>query len=128
MTTRTMAPRTRSRAALLRTGLVLAAVLGALDAITGVIAIAGSFFAPPAVGIAMLVLGIGTIALVPPAWMGRRWASWTIVAMRLLSACTALPAFFVPGVPVEAVLSAAVGIGIAVAVVVVILAGLARRS
>ncbi|MEW1979773.1 hypothetical protein AB0333_02430 [Citricoccus sp. NPDC079358] len=103
------------RIGVLRSGLVLASVLGALDIATGVMALFGGFFAPPEVGIVMIVLGVATVALMPFSWSGgHRWPAWTAVALRLLSSTAGLPAFFVVGAPVAGVVLAAVGILLAV--------------
>lgn len=117
----------RGRMMLLRVGLGLAAVLGVLDVITGVQALAGAFFAPPEVGIAMIVLGTITLAAVPIAWTGRRWPAWVAVAARVLSAMTALPAFFVPDVPAAGVVAASIGILLTAAVALLVAFGLAGR-
>lgn len=124
--TATAAP-PRGRVLLLRTGLVLAVLLGVGDLVTGVQAVAGDFFAPPAAGIGMIVLGVITVALVPVAWSGRRWAAWVAVAARVLSAMTALPAFFVPDVPAAAVVAASAGLLLAAAVAALVAFGLAGR-
>lgn len=117
----------RHRVRLLRVGLVLAGLLGVGDVITGVQAVAGAFFAPPAVGIGMIVLGVLTVALVPVAWNGRRWPAWVAVAARVLSAVTALPAFFVPDVPAAGVIAASVGLLLSATVAVLVAFGLAGR-
>lgn len=125
--TDTAAAPPRSRVLLLRAGLILAALLGVGDVITGAQALAGKFFAPPAVGIGMIVLGVVTVALVPVAWQGRRWAAWVAVAARVLSAMTALPAFFVPDVPAAGVIAASIGLLLSAAVAVLVAFGLAGR-
>ena len=117
----------RNRVGLLRVGLGLAAVLGVLDVVTGVQAVSGEFFAPPAVGIGMIVLGLLTVAMVPMAWNGRRWPAWVAVAARVLSAMTALPAFFVPDVPAAGVVAASAGILVTGVVALLIALGLAGR-
>ncbi len=124
MTTTVQAP-PRGRTMLLRTGLGLAAALGVLDVITGVQAVAGVFFAPPEMGIAMIALGLITVVLVPMAWTGRRWPARAAVAARVLSAMTALPSFFVPGVPAAGTVAASVGILLAAAVALLVAFGMA---
>lgn len=127
MSTQTLAPPTR-RIALLRSGLVLATLLALADLVTGLMALFGAFFAPPEIGAVMVALGAVTVALVPVAWSSRRgWAAWTIVAARLLSASTGLPAFFVPGVPAAAITTAAIGVILAVAVAVLVAFGVGSR-
>lgn len=103
------------RIGILRGGLVLACVLAALDIATGVMALFGGFFAPPEVGIVMIVLGVATLVLVPLSWSGRhRWPAWTSVALRLLSSAAGLPAFFVAGAPTAGIVLASVGVLLAV--------------
>lgn len=118
---------TRGRTVVLRIGLGLAAVIGALDVITGVQSIAGSFFAPPVIGIVMVGLGVLTLVMVPMAWGGRRRPAWAAVAARVLSAATALPAFFAPDVPAAGVVAASAGILLAAAVAGLVAFGLAGR-
>ena len=114
----------RGRTRSLRAGLILAALLGVGDVVTGVQAVTGEFFAPPEVGIGMIVLGVITVALVPVAWTGRRWAAWVAVAARVLSAMTALPAFFVPDVPAAGVIAASAGLLLTATVAVLVAFGL----
>lgn len=116
------------RPGVLRTGLVIAAILGVLDIAGGVMQIGGSVGVfPIGVAIAMILLGAATVVLVPFAWRGTRWAGWTIAAMRGASALTGLPAFFVAAVPAGAVIAASVGIVLAVAVAALIAFGLEGR-
>lgn len=118
----------RGRAAALRTGLVLAGVLGVLDIGAGVVQFSGAGLFPAAIAILIIALGIATVVLVPFAWRGRRAAAWTVAVLRLVSAMTGLPAFFVPGVPLPAIIAASTGIVLAVAVAVLIAVGQERRS
>jgi hypothetical protein len=118
----------REHRGVLRAGLTLAALLGLGDLVAGIAAVSGGFFAPPEVGAAMIVLGIGTLALVPFSWAAsRRWPAWTAVALRLLSSATGLPAFFIPDVPAPAIVVAAAGILLAVAVAVLVALGFSER-
>lgn len=115
-------------AGVLRTGLVFAAILGVLDIVGGIVQLTASdAMLPVAVAGATLLAGAATLILVPFAWRGRRRAAWTVAGLRLGSALTALPAFFVAGVPVAAVVAAATGILLAVAVAVLIAFGLEAR-
>lgn len=112
------------RIGILRSGLVLAGVLAALDIVTGVMALFGGFFAPPEIGIVMIVLGVATLALVPLSWSGRRRSpAWIAVTLRLLSSAAGLPAFFVAGAPTSGILLAAVGILLAVLCAVLVAYG-----
>ncbi|CAN5590547.1 hypothetical protein [Microbacterium sp.] len=128
MSTLSVSTGTREHRGVLRAGLSLAALLALGDVVAGVAAVFGGFFAPPEVGAAMIVLGIGTLVLVPFSWAGgRRWPAWTAVALRLLSSATGLPAFFIPDAPASAIVVAAAGILLAVAVAVLVALGFAER-
>ena len=121
-------PRRRTRNGVLRTGLVMAAALGVLDIAAGLMQFtAGADLLPNGIAVSIIVLGAGTVVLVPFAWRGARWASWTVAAMRGASALTGVPAFFVPGVPAGAVIAASVGILLAVVVATLIAFGLEGR-
>lgn len=104
-----------------RTGIVLAAFLGLADVVFGVLQLDPAQAIPPAVSIFLIAAGVGTIAAVPFAWRGAPWARYVAIILRLLSAMSGLPAFFVPGVPAELVIMAAVGILLAVLVAVLML-------
>jgi hypothetical protein len=62
---------------------------------------------PMAIAVAGATLGLLTLAGVGYAWQGRRGGVTTIIVTRLLSAVTAVPAFFVDGVPAGARIVAA---------------------
>jgi len=115
------------RTRVLRRGLILAIVLAALDVVTGILAVFGSFFAPPEVGIVIIALGVATLVVVPYAWNGRRTPALIAIVVRLLSAATGLPAFFVPDVPAAGIVAAAVGILISVLCAYLIASGLRRE-
>lgn len=63
---------------------------------------------PMAVALFVAALGLAGIALLVPAWRGSERALLALIVLRLLSALTAVPAFFVPDVPTLAVTSAAI--------------------
>ncbi|MDG4823243.1 hypothetical protein O7635_15410 [Asanoa sp. WMMD1127] len=89
-------------------GLVLAGLLGATDAV-GLLTDTGD--GPPFVIVAAgTVLGLLTLAGVWFGWRGSRAGIVTVVVTRLLSALTAVPAFFVDDVPGPLVGFAAVGV------------------
>jgi hypothetical protein len=119
---------TATRAALStknKVGLVLAALLGLAD-IAGVFATpepaAGEQGPPAAVLVAAGVLGLVTIAAVVWTWRtGNRVGSRVIAAARILSAVTALPAFFVEDVPAGLVAAAAAGVVVTVVTVWLVL-------
>lgn len=117
-----------SRPGLLRTGLIIAAVLAAGDLVVSVGQIAGSDPVALVVTVAVVIAAIATLVLVPFAWNGRRGPAFAIAVLRPLSALTALPAFFFPGVPAAFVALAASGILVAAAAAALILLGMGRRS
>ena len=104
-----------------RIGLVLAALLGAADVMLGLSQLDGSHTIPTGISAFVIAAGVVTIGAVPFAWRGAAWAPWLIIAARVVSALTALPAFFVPGVPAGFVVGAAVGIALAVLVAILLL-------
>lgn len=107
-----------------RVGLVLAALLGLADIVGGISQLGPDAILPFAVAVTVTGLGVITLVLLPLAWRGTGWASWTIIAARTLSAITTLPAFFVPVVPVVAVITAAATVAVTVlAVVLMIVSG-----
>ena len=120
-------PVRRPRTGVLRTGLLLAGLLGALDIAGGIAQLSSVGTLPLAVAVAMIVLGAATLALIPFAWRGARWAGWTIATMRAASALTGVPAFFVAGVPTAAVIAASTGIVLAVIVAALIAFGMESR-
>lgn len=95
-----------------RIGLGLALVLGVLDALNLLLTPPtppGAEGPPLEVLVATTVLGVITIAAGVWAWRtGSRTGVRIVAGSRILSAVTALPAFFVPGVPAVFVLLAAV--------------------
>lgn len=98
-----------------KVGLVICAILGLGD-LTNLLVLPGNFSSgsngpPTAVLIADVVLGVITLVAVWFAWRnGNRAAARMVAGSRILSAITALPAFFVGGVAAGLVLLAATGI------------------
>lgn len=73
-------------------------------------------------------LGVASLALIVWAWRdGAAKALLPLVVLRLVSALSAVPAFFVSDVPVAAVLAAAVIIGVTVVGVVLVLPATRQR-
>ena len=68
-----------------------------------------------AVGIVCAVLGLISAVGIVQAWRGRGGRGWVsaVIVTRLLSAMTAVPAFFATGVPAGAQIVAALGIVVA---------------
>lgn len=113
-----------------RVGLVLAAVLGLFD-VVGVFATPdpgpGEQGPPTAVLVGGGVLGL--VAIVAAIWTwrtGNRIGSRVVAATRIVSAVSALPAFFVEGVPAGLVALAAVGVVLTVVTVWLVLSPPAR--
>jgi hypothetical protein len=102
-----------------RVGLVLAAVL----AIGGIVTSVPQFADDPVVPVVNIVLSVLSLAAVPFAWGGAAWARVVVVVTCVLSALTGLPAFFVPGVPAEWIVAAAVGIVLSLIVAVLLFTG-----
>lgn len=111
-------------------GLGLAAVLGLLDFVSGLLgAFAGAGPAPGEVGppfavlVAASVLGLVTVVAVVYTWRSRSQVGARIVAgSRILAALTALPAFFVADVPPALVAIAATFIVLTIVTVGLVLA------
>jgi hypothetical protein len=108
-----------------RIGLVLAALLGLGD-VASIGALGGD--GPPAVVIFLgVALGVVTLAAIRPAWRGSRSSAIAIVVARVISALTAVPAFFVDDVPAGFVAAAAVSIVVTAATVVLVTPALTTR-
>ena len=76
---------------------------------------------PMAVAVAGSVLGLASLVLVVAAWRGASRVVIPLVVLRLLSALTAVPAFFVDGVPPVALAAAATIVALTVIGVVLVL-------
>ena len=111
-----------------RTGLVLAALLGLADVVSVLFPTPDGEVGPPLPILVLgALLGAATLAAVIVAWRtGRRGALRIVAGTRVLSAISALPAFFVD-VPVALKLVVAVAIVLTVVSVVLVLSP-ARRS
>lgn len=95
-----------------RVGLVLAALLGIADVVAVLTPVDPNQPGPPLpILIFGTFLGLVTLAAVVAAWRTRRRV-WARVAAgaRILSALTAVPAFFVPDVPAPLVVAASASI------------------
>lgn len=106
-------------------GLILAGLLALGDAIGP---LTGMGDGPPfAVLLADSVLGIVTIVGVVLGWRGKRSGIVTVIVTRILTALSALPAFFVDGVPAPAVAIAVVGIAVTLLAVALVAPALRTR-
>lgn len=103
---------TRSRT--LTTGLVLCAVLGVVDVVS-VAGLGSDEGPPPAIIVLGAVAGIVTLIGVRLAWKDQRGGIAAVVASRVISALSGIPAFFVDDVPDW--VPVAVGAGIALTAV-----------
>ena len=83
-----------------RIGLILLGLLSAGD-IAG-LALTDGEHPPYAVAALGAGLGVGSLYFLAKAWRGSRAALRPLFALRILSALTAVPAFFVDDVPVAA--------------------------
>ena len=82
-----------------KTGLVLAGLLGLLD-VVGLLSIntpfpEGMTTPPDWLVILVAILGLVTLAAIVPAWRGNHGAVLVVVVTRILSAISAVPAYFV---------------------------------
>ncbi|MEV0273710.1 hypothetical protein AB0H43_33475 [Hamadaea sp. NPDC050747] len=107
----------------LRTGLVLAMLLGLADL---ALPFGDADFPPLPVAIASAVLGLITVVSAVYAWRGSRVATVTVVVTRVLSALSAVPAFFVPDVPAAARVAAGVICVLTITVVALVSPGLRK--
>lgn len=123
--TTTTAP---SRLGLLRCGLVLAALLSALDLAGGIATLANSDAVGVVVAGAMIALALLSLVLAALAWRGHRGAAVGVAVTRPVASLAGLPAFFAPDVPSFLVVLAAAGIVLAATCAALVLAGLGRRS
>ncbi|MEO5654066.1 MAG: hypothetical protein ABIN79_06160 [Marmoricola sp.] len=87
------------------TGLVILAALSVVD-IVG-LAVTDGEHPPYAIAVAGAVLGAASLVLAVLIWRGRSWALAPLVALRALSALSAVPAFVVGDVPAPALVLAA---------------------
>jgi hypothetical protein len=110
--------------ALYRSGVVLLGVLSVIE-LTGPLTTDGQH--PPMI-IALIgsALGLVSIVLAVLAWRGRTMAAVGLCVLRVLSALTALPAFWVTGVPGPVVAVAGTSVMLTIIGVVLTLAGLRR--
>lgn len=106
-----------------RVGLGLCVLLGLFDVAGLALAPGAGDIGPPfAVVVFSFVMGLVTLAAALPAWRtGDRRAVLAVAVSRALSGVTAIPAFFVGGVPAAGVTVAAVGLLLTVVAVVLLL-------
>jgi hypothetical protein len=116
-------PLTRPRT--LRIGLVLAAVLAVLSAIPAVdVGSDGSGWDAVAIAVAVLavVVLLGTLGLLVPAWRGNRRAALGVAVLALVAILPILPAFvLVAAGEIPAMAAAAAGVGLLLQVLAAVL-------
>lgn len=83
---------------------------------------------PLAVALVASLLGLVSLALVLSAWRGATRAVIPLVVLRVLSALSAVPAFFAPRVPPAVTAGATIGIALTVVAVVLVLRGAGRAA
>jgi CHASE2 domain-containing sensor protein len=110
----------------LRIGLILLGVLSLVD-LAGPLLTDGDN-PPMSVAIAASVLGAASLVCAVLAWRGNRGALITLVVLRLISAVSAAPAFFVTGVPTVAVVAAAAIVALTLVGVVLVLGAARERT
>jgi hypothetical protein len=105
-------------------GLLLAGLLALADLASPLVT--DGEHPPLAVTVVAAALGAATLGALVPARRGNRAAGWVVVATRLLSAATAVPAFFVGDVPLPALVAACVVVGCGLLVAGLLVPGLLR--
>lgn len=101
---------------LYRAGLVLLGLLALSDLASPLMG--GEGGPPLAIVLGTAVLGLVSLVLIVPVWRGPSKTLYWLLALRILSALTALPAFIVPDVP-------GLFVGIGAAFIVLTAAGVA---
>lgn len=102
----------------IRAGLVLLGVLSVGD-IAG-LALTDGHHPPYAIAAIGAALGLASLYFLARAWTGSARALRVLLALRIVSALTAAPAFFANDVPVAAMAAAAAIIGLTAVAVLVI--------
>jgi hypothetical protein len=109
---------------LYRSGVVLLGILSVID-VTAPLYTDGQH-PPMIIAVIGSVLGLASIVLAIFAWRGRTGAAVGLCVVRILSALTALPAFWVTGVPGAVMAVAGTFMVLTIVGVVLTLAGLRR--
>lgn len=106
---------------MLRSGTVLALALAALD-IVGMLVV-GLTTPPVLVVVLTIVFAVGTLIGCGWSWRGLGRGTWLVVVTRPLATLMAIPLFFIPDAPSNAVPMAAVGSALTVVAIVMLLVG-----
>lgn len=108
-----------------RIGLVIAGVLGLADLS---MLIPGEDGPPLAIALGVAALGVITLVSLPFGWRGSRVALAVVIVTRLVSAVAAVPALFIPELPLPLRLWVAAGVVLTLLAVGLISTGLFRRE
>lgn len=108
-----------------RVGFVLLALLSVAD-VAG-LALTDGKHPPYSIAVIGAVLGVASLVCLVPAWRGNTAAFRTLAVLRVVSAVSAVPAFFASGVPAAAV-GAAAAIVVLTAVALVLVVGAWTRT
>lgn len=81
-----------------------------------------------AVALVASVIGLASLALIVSAWRGARRAVVPLVVLRVLSALTAVPAFFTPDVPTAGIVAAAAVMALTIVGIALMLPALRQSS
>jgi hypothetical protein len=109
-----------------RAGLVLLGVISIGDLVAPLLT--DGHTPPMSIALIGSALGLLSIVLVVFAWRGHTAAAIGLVVLRLLSALTAVPAFFEPGVPAIPMVLAGIAITVTLVGVVLVFTGLRRPA
>ena len=97
----------------LRAGLIVLGLLSVLDLLLPLLT--DGEHPPMAIALVTAALGLASLILVVSAWRGARRALLPLAVLRALSAVSALPAIFEPGVPAPIVLTVGAGLLVTIA-------------
>lgn len=124
--TATLTPDATSRRNLVasRSGITLAVILAILELATTVPNLGG--VAPIELDVTTITLDVATLAGAYPAWRGRVWGLWLVIASRALTFLPTLPVFFVPEAA-DFIPMAAAALGITLIAIILTAFGLGRR-
>lgn len=111
---------------MLRSGVLLAAALAALD-VVGMILV-GLQNAPMLVNILTIALVIATAIGCVWAWRGTAWGTWLAIVTRGLSALSLVPILALPDAPKGAIPLSVVGMVLAIVAIVMLIVGQHRVS
>ena len=109
-----------------RAGLIVLGLLSIADLVLPLVT--DGEHPPMAVAVVASLIGLVSLALIVSAWRGARRAVIPLVVLRVLSALTAVPAFFEPGVPSAVIAAVAAGIALTAPGVALVLPALRRPA